>query len=30
MADECVDVDELMNTVKALALCIMRWCGTGT
>ncbi len=28
MADECVDVDELMNTVKVLALCIMRWCGT--
>ncbi len=30
MADEYVDIDELMNTTKALALCIMRWCGTGT
>jgi len=30
MANECVDIDELMNTVKALALCTMRWCGTGT
>lgn len=29
MANECVDIDELMNTVKALALCTMRWCGTG-
>ena len=30
MADEYVDIDELMNTTKAMALCIMRWCGTGT
>jgi acetylornithine deacetylase len=30
MANEYVDIDELMNTTKAIALCIMRWCGTGT
>ncbi len=29
MADEYVDIDELMNTTKVMALCIMRWCGTG-
>ena len=27
MADEYVDIDELLNTTKALALAIMRWCG---
>jgi acetylornithine deacetylase len=26
-ADECVTVDELVTTTKALALMILRWCG---
>jgi acetylornithine deacetylase len=28
MADEYVEIGELVNTAKALALAIMRWCGT--
>jgi acetylornithine deacetylase len=27
MADEYVEVDELVKTAKAVALVIMRWCG---
>jgi acetylornithine deacetylase len=27
MADESVEIGELVNTAKAIALCIMRWCG---
>jgi acetylornithine deacetylase len=27
MADEFVEIDELVDTAKAIALCIMRWCG---
>jgi acetylornithine deacetylase len=27
MADEYVEIEELVNTAKALALTIMRWCG---
>jgi acetylornithine deacetylase/succinyl-diaminopimelate desuccinylase-like protein len=27
MADEYVDMGELLNTTNALALAIMRWCG---
>jgi hypothetical protein len=26
MANEFVEIDELVNTAKAIALCIMRWC----
>lgn len=27
MANECVEIDELVNTAKAIALVVMRWCG---
>ncbi len=27
MADEFVDIEELVNTTRALALAIVRWCG---
>ncbi len=30
MADEFVDIEELLNTTKVLALAIMRWCGLAT
>lgn len=27
MADEYVEIDELVDTAKVLAVAIMRWCG---
>jgi acetylornithine deacetylase len=29
VADEYVEIGELMATAKAVALCVMRWCGVG-
>jgi hypothetical protein len=28
MADEYVEIEDLANTTKAIALAIIRWCGT--
>jgi acetylornithine deacetylase len=30
MADEYVEVEELADTAKAIALCVMRWCGVAS